>query len=116
METAAVWKNILSQEVDMEVVGETTDLVDTLLMVGTAQAEVVVIDLPETGEDPGITSHLLEEYPKVKVVAVSHNGSRAVIYQKGIIRRLVGSLQSLKDLLRAPSIEEDMVWDDDQTL
>lgn len=98
----------------MEIVGEASDFIDVLLKVGTTQAEVVAIDLPPSGEDSGLCSHLLAEYPHVKIVAVSEEGDRAVMYKTGMVRKdvPVTSLEKLANLIRWSIINVDTDWDD----
>ena len=81
------WKAMLGDDPDLEIVGEVIHPIDILLELGSTQAEVVVIDLPASEEDPGLCSHLLAEYPAVKVVAVSSGGETSIVYETGVIRR-----------------------------
>ncbi len=86
LEQAQYWRTLLTQEGNLEVVGVAKDPVDTLLKVGETQADLVVIDLPPSREDPGLCSHLLAEYPQLKVMAVSNSGDIGVLYRTGTIR------------------------------
>lgn len=97
------WKEMLTHAADVELLGETRDPVDTLMKVGSNQAEIVLIDLPSSGKDPGLCSHLLSEHPHLKVVAVSSTGDRAVCFEAGMIRRrLEGeSPEALMKLIRS---------------
>src|ERR1700756_5385427 len=61
-------ENLIQCQTDMEVVGEVFDPVELLLMVGRTQADVVVIALPSSDEEPGIFSHLLAEYPQLLIL------------------------------------------------
>ncbi len=114
MTKASLWKTILSQDPEIEIIGEADDAVDALLAAGSTQAAVVVIDLPPSGQEPGLYSHLLEEYPHVKVIAVSWDGSQAIKYERGIIRSQVQdtSPQSLKMMFRSLWTDEDLAWSD----
>ena len=114
MTKASLWKTILSQDPEIEIIGEANDPVDALLEAGSIRATVVVIDLPPSGQEPGLYSHLLEEYPHVKVIAVSWDGSQAIKYEKGIRRSQIQdtSPQSLKRLFRSLVTDEDPVWSD----
>ena len=78
---------LLADEPDLEIVGNVVHPIDALLELGSAQPEVVVIDLPTSGEDPGLCSHLLAECPEVKVVAVSSGGETSIVYETGVTRR-----------------------------
>jgi DNA-binding NarL/FixJ family response regulator len=95
-------KAMLMQEPDIEIVGEAIDAVDILLKVASTHAEVVAIDLPSAGKDAGLSSHILAEYPEVKILAVSEDGDRIIIYETAILRREAAntSLESLVHLIR----------------
>jgi DNA-binding NarL/FixJ family response regulator len=96
-------KTLLMLEPDTEIVGEAHDTIDILLEVGSTHADVVIIDLPPTGEDSGLCSHLLAEYPQVKIIAISEIGDKVVTYEIGVVRRYVpgSSLENLVDVVRA---------------
>jgi DNA-binding NarL/FixJ family response regulator len=108
------WRSILSQDPDVELVGEVNDPINALVEAGETHATVVVIDLPPTGRDPGLFSHLLEEYPTVKVVAVSEDGNEIVKYERGILRSQVkdASPQGLRDFLRSLHLEQEVIPSD----
>ena len=103
---------VINREPDIEVIGEVDDPVAALVEAGNAQATVVIIDLPTNGTDPGLYSHLLGEYPNVKVIAVSKDGSQALTFEKGIIRSKIcdTSPQNLTLLFHRLVGEEDQVW------
>ncbi len=75
-----VFKQVMSDQPDMEVVGELTDPMALLLAARQTQAEVVIVGL-ENSELPGICSHLLSEYPHIKVLGVTADGRRAFLYE-----------------------------------
>jgi chemotaxis response regulator CheB len=60
---------------DCEVAGTVTGPLDTLLAVGTHRPDVVVIGAERAGEPPGVVTHLLAEYPDVKVLCVGPDGA-----------------------------------------
>ena len=74
----------LQQQSDIEVVGTVVDPVELLVAVGDTQADVVVMTLPDSGEMPGICSHLLHEYPQLLILALSSARTRACIYRQAI--------------------------------
>ena len=113
MTEADVWKTILSRDPDVELVAEATDAIDSLIKAGSTEATVVVIDLPPSGHEPGLYTHLLEEYPLLKVIAVSSDGSHAVKYEKGIIKSRIQnpSLQNLKNLFQSSWVGQDPISD-----
>ena len=112
MEEAGAWKAVLSQDPDIQVMGDAADPIDTLLQAGTTHADIVIIDLPPAGREPGLYSHLLAEYPQVKVIAVSPDGSQAFMYERGIKRTAMRetSPQQLTGLFRSLLSGEDPVW------
>jgi DNA-binding NarL/FixJ family response regulator len=75
---------LLQQQSDIEVVGTVLDHVALLVAVGDAQADVVVVTLPDSGEMPGICSHLLHEYPQLLILALSSARTRACVYRQAI--------------------------------
>lgn len=101
------WKSALSQEPDIEVVGEAGNPIETLLSAGSTRADVVVIDLPPARREPGLPSHLLSEYPGIKVVGVSPEGEVTVVYSVGIVRQEVQpvSAKTFSQLIRALSAQ-----------
>jgi hypothetical protein len=62
-----------------------TDPMRILLDLGTSHADVVVVQLDLLpGDDPaapGIVSHLLAEYPHVKVLALTGDAANASLYE-----------------------------------
>jgi DNA-binding NarL/FixJ family response regulator len=75
---------LLQQQSDIEVVGTVLDPVELLVAVGDTQADVVVVTLPDSGEMPGICSHLLHEYPQLLILALSSARTRACVYRQAI--------------------------------
>ncbi len=108
MDKVDAWRSILSSYRDFDIVDEEGDPIDILLKTGTTGASVVVVDLPQSGNDPGLYSHLLEEYPEVKVIAVSQDGSRVISYERGVIRKFLADSEvgDLARLFRS-------FWEDD---
>ena len=106
-------KTVFMQEPDIEIVGEATDSVDILLEVGNSHAEVVAIDVPLSGKDSGLCSHLLAEYPEVKVFAVSKGGDRILMYETAMLRSEISntSLGNLPDLIRRSMRSINNGWD-----
>ena len=71
---------LLDGQADMTVVGDMEDPIDTLLAAERTHADVVVLGM-EDDELPGVASHLLDEYPYLKVLAVTPDGRRAFLYE-----------------------------------
>src|SRR4030095_3534190 len=55
----------------MEVVGQSSDSLDLLCSIEDLRPEVVFLWPSDALREPGICSHLLLEYPRLKVVVVS---------------------------------------------
>jgi two-component system response regulator DevR len=75
---------LLQQQSDIEVIGTVLDPIELLVAVGDTQADVVVVTLPDSGEMPGICSHLLHEYPQLLILALSSARTKACIYRQAI--------------------------------
>ena len=75
---------MLQQQSDIEVVGTVLDPIELLVAVEDTQADVVVVTLPDSGEMPGICSHLLQEYPQLLILALSSARTRACVYRQAI--------------------------------
>jgi DNA-binding NarL/FixJ family response regulator len=71
---------LLDGQADMTVVDDVDDPIDTLLAAGRTHADVVVLGM-EDDELPGVASHLLDEYPHLKVLAITPDGRRAFLYE-----------------------------------
>ena len=62
------------REAGIDVVGSPPDSLALLLAIKERRAEVVILTAPDAGdtaETPGICSHLLNEFPQLKIVMVS---------------------------------------------
>jgi chemotaxis response regulator CheB len=57
----------------MEVVGQSSDSLDLLCSIERLRPEVVFLWGSDGLKEPGIVSHLLQEFPRLKVVVVSPN-------------------------------------------
>jgi DNA-binding NarL/FixJ family response regulator len=73
------FKDVLSRQPDM-IVTTVSDYVEVLIATGESQADVVVLAM-ENGATPGITTHLLEEYPHVKIFLVAPGYERDFLYE-----------------------------------
>jgi DNA-binding NarL/FixJ family response regulator len=83
---------LLEQQSDIEVVDTVLDLKELLIAVEDTQADVVVLTLPDSGEIPGICSHLLYEYPQLLILALSSARDRACIYRQAITVELLADI------------------------
>jgi len=91
---------LLQQQSDVEVVGQIQDPIELIMAVEDTQADMVIVTLPESGEMPGICSHLLYEYPQLLILALSSDRTKACVYRQ-IIRTEQLPDTSDEGLLRA---------------
>jgi len=75
-----ILKEILADQADMRVVNELGDPVEVLLAVERTGADVVILGM-EDGKLPGIASHLLDQYPYLKILAISIDGRQMFLYE-----------------------------------
>jgi two-component system, NarL family, nitrate/nitrite response regulator NarL len=62
------------------------DHLEVLLAVGEAQADVVILQTPED-DLPGIVTHLVEEYPRLRILTISPGAQGVRVYE--LVRQLV---------------------------
>src|SRR4051812_29406911 len=65
------------RDAGIDVVGSPPDLLSLLLAIKERRAEVVFLSAPDSGtpqKEPGICSHLLSEFPQLKIVMVAPDG------------------------------------------
>jgi DNA-binding NarL/FixJ family response regulator len=72
-------EDVLSRQPDM-IVTTVDDYVEVLIAAGETQADVVVLAM-ENGEAPGITTHLVEEYPYLKIILVASGHQHDSFYE-----------------------------------
>ena len=75
-----VFTDVLASADDIQLLGSSAEALDILLATGAFRADVVVV-LMEWGEVPGIASHLVAEYPHVKVLGVTGDAKLAMLYE-----------------------------------
>jgi DNA-binding NarL/FixJ family response regulator len=75
----------LDQDTDLTVTS-VGDHLELLLAVAEAQADIVVLGMQE-GDLPGIATHLVEEYPHLRILTIRADARRVRVYE--LLRRLV---------------------------
>jgi chemotaxis response regulator CheB len=70
----------LTDQPDIEIVGEVSDETEILPRVHATLPDLVVIGLDETGVRPQICDRVLREYPGVRVIAVASRKDRTICY------------------------------------
>jgi DNA-binding NarL/FixJ family response regulator len=76
--------DLLQPQNDVEVVGSVLEPIELLMAVEDTQADVVVLTLPDSGQIPGICSHLFDQYPHLLILALSPDNTKACVYQQVI--------------------------------
>ena len=87
-------RGAIEHQADIEVELVEPDPLELLAAVERTGADVVVITLPQANADPGLTSHLLNEYPDLLVIAVSPVAGSAFAYRQVITKEEVVPLSS----------------------
>jgi hypothetical protein len=70
----------VSSESGIELIGQMQETFQVLLQVGTMNADVVFVGLPDSGAEPGIVSHLLGEYPHLIVLGVTRKLTDVAVF------------------------------------
>ena len=96
-----VVKQLILEQPDMEVVGELGNGVELLLVTDQTQPDVIILGV-EDSELPGICSHLLDEFPYVKLLAVTADAQHLSVYDLRPYKTLIGdaSPRGLLDAIR----------------
>jgi DNA-binding NarL/FixJ family response regulator len=76
----AALEGVFTEQADMRVVGDVSEPAEVLLAVGRTGADVVILGMQDT-ELPGIASHLLDQYPHLKILAVSSERRQVFLYE-----------------------------------
>jgi DNA-binding NarL/FixJ family response regulator len=76
----AALEGVFADQGDIQVVGDVSDPTEVLLAVGRTGADVVILGIQDT-ELPGIASHLLDQYPYLKILAVSSERQHVFLYE-----------------------------------
>ncbi len=95
-----VLRERLENQGDVEVMEQSLDSFDILIAVGDTKADVVIQTWPESGEMPGVCSHLFLEYPELVVVGLPGDSDKAVICRQTVAKQEVPEI-GLQDLLSA---------------
>jgi DNA-binding NarL/FixJ family response regulator len=84
----AALEGVFADQADIRVVGDVSDPTEVLLAVRRTGADVVILGMQDT-KLPGIASHLLDQYPHLKILAVSSEHRQVFLYE---LRRQLVSL------------------------
>jgi AmiR/NasT family two-component response regulator len=70
----------LTEQPDMEIVGEVTNDTDIPSLVAKILPDLVVISLDQSGKRPVLCDTILHQHPKVRIIAVAFEKNRSVYY------------------------------------
>jgi hypothetical protein len=94
-------ETILKSQPDMEIVGPVGDAVELLIAVRETDADAVILPLDKGGEEPGLCSHLLAEFPGLMVLAISASGQHIFLFDQAISRtELVDDGKAMVNMIR----------------
>jgi hypothetical protein len=100
---------VLEEQEDIEIVDQLRGYVE-MLLAAQKGVDVVVLSAQELQPLPGICSHLLSEYPAIKVMLLSPSGDKAILCWTGLRQKdlqiesaeaLVGTLRHLDEITEA---------------
>ncbi len=96
---AEVVRQAVAEQTDVVVVGEVTGGMDLLLAAGLTGADLVILGL-EDSQLPGVCSHLVGEYPHIKVLGLTQ---KAFLYESRPQAVASGgvSSQELRNMIRS---------------
>jgi DNA-binding NarL/FixJ family response regulator len=70
----------LTDQPDIEIVGEVTDDAEVPGQVGKILPDLVVISLDQSGERPVLCDTILHQHPEVRIIAVAFEKNQSVFY------------------------------------
>lgn len=101
-----VYEMIESQN-GLTIAAEAFNPVETLMLMAETEADLVMLDLPDTNEDPGICSHLLAEFPQLVIIALSSNCQEAILYRHNISKTRIKDASDKQILALIRQIKEE---------
>lgn len=89
--------DLIYSQADIEVVGVAIHPTELLLAAGSLDVDAVVVGAAPDGGPPGIASHLLDQYPHLRVLAVASDGRQVLLcdLQSRVVRIPTASPQEL---------------------
>ena len=84
---------LIEQQPDMVLAQQTSGVLDLLQVMGP-DVDVLILGAAEVHPPPGICSHLLQEYPHLRILVLAQNGGDAALYWLGLRRERIGNVSS----------------------
>jgi DNA-binding NarL/FixJ family response regulator len=79
-----VVRGMVERQPDMDGVGEVSDPSELGVAIPATGAQVVIMTAADAERELGICRDLLEEYPQLKIMALSATGDTAFLYESGV--------------------------------
>jgi hypothetical protein len=79
---------LIQEQPDMRLVGHVQGNVELLLAVTTG-VDVLILGASQVDPPPGIISHLLSEFPHLRILVIATTGGRACLFWLGLRHRRV---------------------------
>lgn len=95
-------EELLTGQPDMVLVGRAESNLELLLAGGDA-IDVVIVGAPQLKPLPDICTHVLSEYPFVKILVLTPSGETAMLYRLGLRQRKISRVSGaniIKNLRR----------------
>jgi hypothetical protein len=83
-------REIIDTDLDMKFLGHYDDELELLLAIREQKADVVALPM-ERGNEMGLTSHLLGEFPDLVILGVNHDVTTVVLVRSCPIRRVIAN-------------------------
>ena len=99
----------ISNQPDIEVVGEAQNESEITELVDTVRPDIVIIALDQTEGRPELCGFLLGRYPRMKVLAVAPQENNSILYTAFVdirAKRVENSEEGLLNSLRNPDTAE----------
>jgi hypothetical protein len=85
---------LIAQQPDMVLVGQVHGSIDLLVAVGHG-VDVLILGAPQVYPMPAICSHLLNEYPDLRILVVTSTGEAAMLYWLGLRRQQLSAVSAV---------------------
>ncbi|HEX2912449.1 MAG TPA: hypothetical protein VH186_16695 [Chloroflexia bacterium] len=89
---------LIQSQPDLELVETVNDSLELLLKAGE-NVDLILLGAPQGKPLPGICSHILTEYPQIRIMVLENSGEQAYLYWLGLRQKRL-ELKSAKTLLK----------------
>jgi DNA-binding NarL/FixJ family response regulator len=89
---------LVRNQSDAELLGTVVDPVELMVTVAETEPDVVVLE-SQTGQIPGVCTHLISEYPGLLIVILQPRSDRALLFRRALSREEISAAN--EDVLAA---------------